>query len=702
MAAEEKDTPAARSRPPSLADQIKEQIGRGNLAQACTLLESYVREKPHRSAERYLLGSLLHSLGRIDAAIRALEHCVALAPKNGEAQFLLGRLRHQIGQPVAAELPSRQAIATRPGWPKPIVVLGSVLVTLERWHEALDVLRTAIAMRPRAPRPRYHLGLALVALNCPQEAEHHFAEANRLQPDWVDPWLARAKILGTGLGEPALDWHRQDADACLLSALIEFDTLHLDAAIATHWRAAALDPGRVEILFLLARCLAKLKRFEESAAVYARSAELMPDRPDSYFGMGNAALKMGDAGTALLAFQKVIELDPNIAPSRFGYAMALMDRGNESEARRQFAAAAKQDSANYGQLARFGGQGTGGAMRELTVHGRSQGVPCVTPGTSKLGAYLFADAALLGSLPIAIASDGTLLANGVGYSAVAVGQQSIGNAKIVLVTGRQRYLMAADRIDHVAGTHVFLGAYTNFGHWLYNNVSRLVQIERSPQLANLPLAVPDSITTKQRDLLALAGYGPAHLTTFDAVALVRFERLWIPLSPWQHPARESELGMSPEVPQALASIAARIDPQPRGRGTERVYIPRGAVGRRRLLNEADVIARLERLGFTIFDPMQLSILEQIRRIRRAGLIVGPFGAAMPIISFARPGSVLIECKAPNIPMDVNPFLCAEIGIAYVPIIGVRAYVTDQLLFDDFSVPMPALMQAVESALRQAP
>jgi capsular polysaccharide biosynthesis protein len=70
----------------------------------------------------------------------------------------------------------------------------------------------------------------------------------------------------------------------------------------------------------------------------------------------------------------------------------------------------------------------------------------------------------------------------------------------------------------------------------------------------------------------------------------------------------------------------------------RLYVSRR--GARRILNEDELIAALEPLGFEVARPDELDLPTQVALFSEATIIVGPHGAGLTNMVFARSGAVL--------------------------------------------------------------
>ena len=77
----------------------------------------------------------------------------------------------------------------------------------------------------------------------------------------------------------------------------------------------------------------------------------------------------------------------------------------------------------------------------------------------------------------------------------------------------------------------------------------------------------------------------------------------------------------------------------------RIYVSRA--GRRRVVNEDELITMLLDYGFTIIPDEPRSLAEQVRIYRNASIIVGPHGASFTNVIWCDPGTHLLELFSPR-------------------------------------------------------
>jgi capsular polysaccharide biosynthesis protein len=75
---------------------------------------------------------------------------------------------------------------------------------------------------------------------------------------------------------------------------------------------------------------------------------------------------------------------------------------------------------------------------------------------------------------------------------------------------------------------------------------------------------------------------------------------------------------------------------------ERLHLSRSRAQRRRVTNEAELRAALERQGFTTVHLEDLTWAEQINAFRHAKVIVAPHGAGLANLAFCAPGTRVVE------------------------------------------------------------
>lgn len=78
---------------------------------------------------------------------------------------------------------------------------------------------------------------------------------------------------------------------------------------------------------------------------------------------------------------------------------------------------------------------------------------------------------------------------------------------------------------------------------------------------------------------------------------------------------------------------------------KKLYLLRGKQSKRCLVGEEQLVRLLKELGFYILDPQQMTVLEQIKALANAKMVIGLHGAALTNIIFCREDTLVIELRS---------------------------------------------------------
>lgn len=196
----------------------------------------------------------------------------------------------------------------------------------------------------------------------------------------------------------------------------------------------------------------------------------------------------------------------------------------------------------------------------------------------------------------------------------------------------------------------------NYYHWLFDVLPRLHLLERW-QGVIARFAVPENLSTVQLDSLQQIGLDRSRLLFLAEHRRLRCQHLYVPSLPGSE-------GCSP--PWVLPFLREKFLPKAAavaGQGPL-LYIARGPAAARPVLNETELITRLEHRGFRAVTPEKLGFLEQVALFRDARLIVAAHGAGLANLAFAGPVGVLELFSADYPRADCYFTLCRQAGHGY--------------------------------------
>jgi tetratricopeptide (TPR) repeat protein len=193
------------------------------------------------------------------------------------------------------------------------------------------------------------------------EAQHSFAEAVEIDPDYADAhaWLARTYVWQSCMNwvpfaiEPALEHARRaieiDTRSVLGHSILGKVRLYLEdgeSAIAEAARACALDPNSAEAKLFLSFILATTGHGTEALRTITTAMLLQPHSSSYYYEtLGLSHFALGDYDSAIATFLRGIEINPSYMPCHYELAVTygVREQGDEAQAE---AAIAKADCQN--------------------------------------------------------------------------------------------------------------------------------------------------------------------------------------------------------------------------------------------------------------------------------------------------------------------------------------------------------------------
>jgi hypothetical protein len=206
------------------------------------------------------------------------------------------------------------------------------------------------------------------------------------------------------------------------------------------------------------------------------------------------------------------------------------------------------------------------------------------------------------------------------------------------------------RISDVPGVVVSLVAdgQMNYYRWLMETLPRFELLRRNEVKFDL-LYCCQTMPFHRESMRALAGTAP--LLPSEKNTFIRARELVVPdfvdeSEPWIVPWLQKQF-----LPLAGSTKLAT---------DKRIYITRRQATGRRVVNEADLLSRLEPLGFRPVILENLSFTDQISLFRQAEMIVAPHGAGLANLVFCSPPVVVIELIAEKYPFTFYPEICRRL------------------------------------------
>jgi tetratricopeptide (TPR) repeat protein len=339
------------------------------------------------------LGRVLQAWEQWDAAHQAYARAQALAPRTFDWHYLDGVVLQRLAQPAAAAVRLEAAVAITPdnlaarvklaeavldagrlddaqrlfaaltdpdGAPAAAFGLGRIAAAQGKHAAAVEQFQRAIALFPEFGAAHYALAMSYRALGRREEAQAALEQHGRFGARWpavADPVLAAVNAL------------REDPRAVLQRGIKLADAGDVDAAIAAHEAALALDPTLAQAhanligLYGRQRSFAKAEahyravvalgvnvadahydygvllglqeRWDEAAGAYRLALGMNPLHAEAHNNLGQILERTRQFEAAMAEYRLAVESQPTLRVARFNLGRMLIGLGRAAEAIRE-------------------------------------------------------------------------------------------------------------------------------------------------------------------------------------------------------------------------------------------------------------------------------------------------------------------------------------------------------------------------------
>ena len=190
----------------------------------------------------------------------------------------------------------------------------------EQYDKALELLSVALKESPGNAQLLTMQGVAYAKLSRKKEALASFRQAIKITPNNIPALQGAAQIEydnGSASGIPILEHllqlRRDDLTSRGMLAVLEYQQGNCPRAVKHFERAASLFDRQPQALHAYGTCLAKLKRFDDSAVVLGKSLALNPDDQRERHVLASVQLMAHSPETALITLGPLLGSNPDAA-----------------------------------------------------------------------------------------------------------------------------------------------------------------------------------------------------------------------------------------------------------------------------------------------------------------------------------------------------------------------------------------------------
>jgi hypothetical protein len=187
----------------------------------------------------------------------------------------------------------------------------------------------------------------------------------------------------------------------------------------------------------------------------------------------------------------------------------------------------------------------------------------------------------------------------------------------------------------------------NFGHWMFDFVPRINLLAKAEPTTKVTLLMPDFLRPALRESLEILLPKHFALEYHPYETWIQAEKLvWATVV-----SGRCNFFLPPESFEAIRRpIFEHFGLPAQHKKTRRIFVTRRHATTRRVLNEPEVSALLERYGFEGVELSELSFREQVELFHQADIVVGPHGAGLSSIVFS--GDIrLVVFYATQLPLN---------------------------------------------------
>ncbi|MEB3884177.1 tetratricopeptide repeat protein [Lyngbya sp. CCY1209] len=684
--------------------------------EAIAVFEQAIALDPEDGLVYNNLGWALTTLGKTAEAIAAYRRAVALEPDLAVVHSNLGKLWQRQNRHRKAIARFREAIAIEPDNIMFYSDCGSSCLAVGWLDEAMACFRKVIAIKPKFVRAFCQRFGSLT----PADAG---SDELLLAQIACAHFLETLQQLDLAIGNSENGGGSEDTSRDVPDAVYEYleatyhhlgNALHqygeFDAATRYYQRALRVRPLRMETYLELATCLVKQGRERAALAVchMARTIGALSPiafSPRVYWLLGNLLERQGNSELAIDYYSKVLQAE-EMGNGEWGMGngeWGIVDSPPTRQNTRDWLEANNLSDRHYIpiRLGKETGEGSENFPTPRDIPPRCGGLDCppclrrIFGGfrVTHLGYGLQRRTASPGEVRVPFE---TFVAAIPGGRAWIVPQENYWKVcrAIATLTPDNRLLTDLSREypaplpgcpkpepeqpwilrapprsppREIDGTVAVLSGISGhiYFHWMVDVLPRIELLRQ----AGVDFDRVDGFVVNsrqlpfQRETLNRLGIPESKIIESDRIPYLRARQLLVPsfasptgwLQPWG-----LEFLRRTFLPRAQGDA---------GNYPDRIYVSRATARHRRVLNEEEVMAVLEPLGFVRILLEQLSFSQQVALFSRAKIIVGPHGSGLTNLAFCRPGTKAVEFISPHYDRHYYWVISQALGLEHYAITG---------------------------------
>lgn len=561
----------------------------------------------------------LIAAGRYDDAAALCSRVLTARPLDVGALHAHGVAELKRGRYAQAVESLERALEQAPENPALLNNCGEACRLNGETERAFEYFKRAIQIEFAIPMAHVNIGLAMRSLGKAREAEHFFKNAILLDPEMERAHFELAEL------------YREEG--------------HTPEAIERYREALAISPGSSRSHRQLASLLLREGRTRDALEAVSEAVRIDPRDGQAHFILARALLELCSDREAEASYLRAVELLPALSP----HAERRVVTVRRTEARDW----AARENGQYWQLARSHSLQV---PRVNTIPAEAAASWTVGQLNEPVAPEMFlcriADAEVLPGDFTVLTSTGDALIGGLVNWAHHYDHR--GRFVVHAADDGRLLLDLPGRCETLDEPCAVMGGAGDYFDWLFGGVARLWALEQQPRATGLPLIVAGGLDPGRQRLLESLGVETARLRPLPEDRTFRCAELYVPSLPvagdWVSPLAVQFLR------RRLLAAAS-----PAGNAGRRIYLSRGAMSSRRVVNEHELLPLLARHGFESVNAEALDTIELIDLFRTAQALVAVDDEVLANLVVSPQGAKIGAIVAYGIHRPRAYFVSAQIG-----------------------------------------
>ena len=603
------------------------------------------------------LGEALVQQKKWDEAIANYQKAIQLSPDFSWTYHQLGNALSEQEKWQEATVAYDQGIALNPKFFCSYYKQGEICSKTGKLEEAVDWYRQAIEINSDGFWLHFALGNALFETQQFDQALAAYQQAIELEPkvDWLYPQLGKV-FTAQQQWNQAIDAYCKAVELnpnnlWLLDQLAEIliEQQEIETAISAYQNCLKVDPKAHILHYNLGNLYKSQGQWDEVIASYQTAININSKVAEYYGGLGEAWLKKQELDLAMSYLIDALKIKPDLFSAYENIAKILQQQGKTEEALKCY---------NYKELPlsileqycfvnpdKLITSDFSSNVTYIPVYPGKQISLKPSQTISKFHPELiFGQASTRNAFVVKL--DNGRVWGDAATSAIMTAQNelltdiSTGCAELVLSSNK---LPPVHKID---GTVAFLSVRwgASYFHWMYDVLPRIHLIQKSGvDLDNIDYFIFENYQySYQKQTLDILGIPEHKIIQSSDKPHIQAKTVIIP-SPNSSPNYTAtsewicDFLKQKFLPESFKNVTAN----------RRIYMSREKAASRSVVNQDELMQRLELLNFESVILESLTISEQAELMASASVVLAPHGAGLSNIVFCQPGTKVIELFTPT-------------------------------------------------------